>query len=124
MFSDDKGRQWREPVVKFDENGTAMVLQHADGVLTPASKQRGFVEIAHVTTHVFVIPAEPGWEVFGHGEDGSEWSDPVIAWGINDAGFGVPIFPDREAGILMDSDEVKPRPKLRGPGEAKPDTAG
>lgn len=84
------------PVERFDDEGNALVVHPESGFLGPVRNISigRFVELTRCSRTVTVLPASPGWSVVGlRSDEDTAWTEPVIAWLVDDTGEGTPIVP-------------------------------
>jgi len=88
-----KPRFERVPVVAWDEDGHALVVDRTRGVLQPARSLPDFADLVEAADPHQIIPGG-GWLTEWRGGDDGEpgWIEPVLAWRINSAGWGEAIF--------------------------------
>ncbi|MEU0508824.1 MULTISPECIES: hypothetical protein [Amycolatopsis] len=98
---DDLPTPTRITVEKFSDEGDALVVDPRRGQLRTASRMKGFQGLEQCPRWPPVVtPAQPGWRVVGTLESGEEWSDPVVAWAIDDTGYGYPLIPHYDEGSV------------------------
>ncbi|GGM82280.1 hypothetical protein GCM10012275_61140 [Longimycelium tulufanense] len=114
----------QEAVERFSEDGDALVVDRRYGTLIPARARTGFVGLVECGRMMSVVPAPPGWRVGGQTDDGYAWSDPVVAWLVDETGTGYPLIRDGRH-LTMVEDAVSEY-TLSGPDDpdpsVKPDT--
>lgn len=96
LFKQKSGYCSEKPVVAWDDEGYPMVVHEKYGCLVRANVYANFqtVHRADPPEIVGLIPAD-GWMVtFKDDDDGSEWSTPLIGWGLKADGEVVPLEVD------------------------------
>lgn len=79
------------PVVAWDDEGRALVVDDKRGLLTPADSYRNFISVEQPRPgYVAAIPGG-GWQLGWKQPDGTECVEQVLAWVIDSAGFGQAI---------------------------------
>lgn len=79
------------PVVAWDENGHAMVVDEHKGMLTKADRRDDFkcLKDDHSPPIVAIMPAD-GWRC-AITNDGAEEDTPLVGWGLTATGDVVPL---------------------------------
>jgi hypothetical protein len=114
----DGWREWttEKQVLAFDDNGEALVL--TDDGLEPAHRQPGrFLGIMEPDTTFRTIITSGGWRARVTLHDGSAYVVPLVAWAIDDHGWGVPIITDADGGAQPLQPKDYARVELEHPDE-------
>lgn len=89
------------PVVAWDNDGNALVVDEAEGHLVPANRFSNFDGLTYdANHHIGLIPAT-GWKIRWpkHEHQPEDITDPLIGWAIRADGTGVPLAADNNGYI-------------------------
>jgi hypothetical protein len=103
VFNDDHGRHSHsKPVIAWDAEGAALVLDEKRGALRPARDMANFDRVTE-TDDLSTVAAIPGggWQFEYTDDDGSTFRAPVVAWAIDTQGWAHPISADQQGGYGM-----------------------
>jgi hypothetical protein len=84
-----------KPVIAFDNDGMALVLDERQGFLTRAKSFQNFAGLSHAghSDYTTLIPAG-GWRVEYTDTDGSKSSEPLTGWALKSNGDVVALTTD------------------------------
>lgn len=103
LFKDDNGHHSHsKPVLAWDTNGAALVLDEKHGTLRPARDFANFNRVTEDDTlpTVAAIPGG-GWEFEYADDEGDTFRAPVVAWAIDIKGYAQPISADYQLAYGM-----------------------
>jgi hypothetical protein len=90
-----------KPVVAWDDDGAPLIVAEDDrfghrGTLVPAMVYNNFHAVGEGPgdPSVFALIPPAGWRVAWRGDDGTEWTQPLVGWGLRDDGSVVPLDTD------------------------------
>lgn len=92
-------------MIAFDDDGTPMIVGERgkdERRLVPAGTYANYDGISHdpYPNIISMIPAN-GWRIGYKDKDGSEWSQPLVGWGLKADGEIVPLDAD-SSGLVDD----------------------
>ncbi|MCX5115413.1 hypothetical protein OOK13_44745 [Streptomyces sp. NBC_00378] len=90
-----------KPVIAWDDEGQALVVDERSGRLVPANNQRTFTGLSEGGHPVIAAIAGGGWGARYNNEDGTSTVDPLVAWAVRSDGTLTPIDTDG-AGLCDD----------------------
>lgn len=94
-----------KPVVAWDDDRRALVVDDKSGRLTPAENYKNFVGVDQDdSSYIAAIPGG-GWRLAWKQTDGTEYVEPVLAWAIDRNGYGQAISADTDGLVAT----VEPR---------------
>lgn len=103
LFNDNNGSyNHSKPVVAWDDNGAALILDEKLGALRPARDFTNFVRVTEDDTlpTVAAVPGS-GWQFEYTDDEGDTFHAPVVAWAIDTKGYAQPIAADCQLGFGM-----------------------
>ncbi|MFB7222436.1 hypothetical protein [Streptomyces sp. NPDC056227] len=97
------------PVVGWDDDGNALILDHKAGRRVRANQDPAFVSISRRPGWDTVVPAPPGWTVRWCQEGKDDIVDPVVGF-MEDPGVdgGCPLLADLQMGLVFDLHQMVP----------------
>lgn len=81
-----------KPVVAWDKNGNALVIDPRHNELTDAANLPGFLALEKKERTVAALPPGAWVAQFKDDDDGSVWSTPLIGWAVHDDGTATPLI--------------------------------
>lgn len=116
---DDGTHSHSKPVLAWDANGAALVLDEKHGGLRPARDFTNFNRVTEDNENV-TVTAVPGggWQFEYADDEGGTFRAPVVAWAIDSQGWAHPIGADQEGGYGMPEEASNFR-RLVEPGETE-----
>lgn len=95
------------PVVAWDDDGFAMVVEPKRGGLVRARTFGNFDGIREGLEPHQILPGGGWLAEWRDSGDGSTWTEPVVAWRVFAGGWGGPLFTDSTGDVAPDeSDQV------------------
>ncbi|MGA4979329.1 hypothetical protein [Streptomyces cinereoruber] len=92
---EDGGTVYRsKPVIAWDGEGQALVVDERTGQLVPANNGRAFVGLSEGEHPVVAAIPGGGWSARYKEEDGTFLVDPLVAWTIRSNGTLAPVDTD------------------------------
>ncbi|WP_228184054.1 hypothetical protein [Streptomyces anulatus] len=116
-----------KPVIAWDDEGQALVVDERSGRLVPANNGRNFTGLSEGEHPVVGAIPGSGWRVRFKNEDGTFIEDPLVAWTVRSDGTLTPIDTD-DNGECQPSTAMGNFDGLIAPGAqartAQPDSSG
>lgn len=111
-----------KPVIAWDGDGAALVVDEKSGRLRRASNWPNLHSVGPVVLPpvVAALPAD-GWRAVYREDDGTESEDPVFAWMVRAGGWVFPVVVDPLTGSSHNPTEVKGFIHLTHPTLAPPE---
>lgn len=101
VFENDDRPNHTKPVVAWDDNGAALILDEKLGALRPARDFTNFLRVVEDddTPTVAAVPGG-GWmiEYTDDSEPGGTFRAPVVAWAVDAKGWATPLGADQGGG--------------------------
>jgi hypothetical protein len=110
-----------KPVIAWDDEGEALVVDERSGRLVPANNGRTFVGLSEGTHPVVAAIPGGGWSARYKNEDGTFNVDPLVAWTVRSNGTLTPLDTDA-TGWCDDPTTVGNFDGLVAPGAETPTT--
>ncbi|WAE70649.1 hypothetical protein OUQ49_33345 (plasmid) [Streptomyces cavourensis] len=85
-----------KPVIAWDDEGQALVVDERSGRLVPANNGRTFTGLSEGGHPVVGAIPGGGWSVRFKNDDGTFTEDPLVAWTVRSDGTLTPIDTDSE----------------------------
>ncbi|MFE7579487.1 hypothetical protein ACFU5Z_32545 [Streptomyces sp. NPDC057521] len=83
-----------KPVIAWDDEGQALVVDERSGRLVPANNDRMFIGLSEGGHPVVAAIPGGGWSARFKNEDGTFSVDPLVAWTVRSDGAVIPIDTD------------------------------
>ncbi|MFW3464294.1 hypothetical protein ACN24K_29865 [Streptomyces microflavus] len=83
-----------KPVIAWDDEGQALVVDERSGRLVPANNGRPFIVLSEGGHPVVAAIPGGGWSARYKDEDGTFTVDPLVAWTVRSDGTLTPIDTD------------------------------
>ncbi|MER7043025.1 hypothetical protein ACIF6H_35050 [Streptomyces microflavus] len=83
-----------KPVIAWDDEGQALVVDERSGRLVPANNGRPFIGLSEGGHPVVAAIPGGGWSARYKDEDGTFTVDPLVAWTVRSDGTLTPIDTD------------------------------
>ncbi|MCX4971048.1 hypothetical protein OHA98_41280 [Streptomyces sp. NBC_00654] len=90
-----------KPVIAWDDEGQALVVDERSGRLVPADSGRNFTGLSEGGHLVVAAIPGGGWSARYKNEDGTFTVDPLVAWTVRSDGILTPVDTDT-AGLCDD----------------------
>ncbi|MFD8956559.1 hypothetical protein ACWFRT_33555 [Streptomyces anulatus] len=87
---------WSKPVIAWDDEGQALVVDERSGRLVPANNGRTFTGLSEGEHPVVGAVPGAGWSVRFKNSDGTFTEDPLVAWTVRSDGTFTPVDTDAE----------------------------
>ncbi|MFF2475117.1 hypothetical protein [Streptomyces sp. NPDC058066] len=104
------------PVIAWDDEGHALVVDLGRGILVRANSYKDFDGLAEDGARVVAAVPGAGWRAVFKGEDGSRRIEPVVAWKIEANGYTHPVGVHAD-GLHEDQTHVPDFDQVVAPGE-------
>ncbi|WP_393063402.1 hypothetical protein [Streptomyces sp. LN549] len=104
-----------KPVIAWDDEGQALVVDQRNGRLVPANNGRAFTGLSEGEHPVVAAIPGGGWSARFTESDGSSTVDPLVAWTVRSNGTLTPIDTDT-TGLCDDATAVSNFDGLVAPG--------
>ncbi|MEU5557948.1 hypothetical protein AB0H47_17745 [Streptomyces globisporus] len=85
-----------KPVIAWDDEGQALVVDERSGRLVPANNGRTFTGLSKGEYPVVGAIPGGGWSVRFKSPDGTFTEDPLVAWTVRSDGTLTPVDTDSE----------------------------
>ncbi|MEW2071885.1 hypothetical protein [Streptomyces sp. NPDC007346] len=85
-----------KPVIAWDDEGQALVVDERSGRLVPANNGRTFTGLSEGGHPVVGAIPGGGWSVRFKNSDGTFTEDPLVAWTVRSDGTLTPVDTDSE----------------------------
>ncbi|MET9810867.1 hypothetical protein [Streptomyces halstedii] len=83
-----------KPVIAWDDEGQALVVDERSGRLVPANDRRTFTGLSEGVHPVVAAIPGGGWSARYKNEDGTFTMDPLVAWTVRSNGTLAPVDTD------------------------------
>ncbi|MEU0990291.1 hypothetical protein [Streptomyces sp. NPDC005953] len=83
-----------KPVIAWDDEGQALVVDERSGRLVPANNGRAFTGLSEGVHPVVAAIPGGGWSARFKNSDGSSIIDPLVAWTVQSNGTLTPVDTD------------------------------
>lgn len=104
-----------KPVIAWDDEGQALVVDERTGRLVPANNGRAFTGLSEGGHPVVAAIPGGGWRARYTNSDGTSLEDPLVAWTVHSNGTLTPIDTDH-SGLCDDATAVGNFDGLVAPG--------
>ncbi|WP_055558781.1 hypothetical protein [Streptomyces luridiscabiei] len=112
-----------KPVIAWDDEGQALVVDERNGRLVPANNGRTFTGLSEGRHPVVAAIPGGGWGARYKSDDGSFTVDPLVAWTVRSDGTLAPVDTDI-TGVCDDPTAMSSFDGLVAPGAAaQPDSS-
>lgn len=99
-----------KPVIAWDDDGRALVVDDKTGRLTRADSYKNFGGVEQATSSYVTAVPGGGWRLAWKQTDGTEYMEPVLAWAIDGNGYGQAISADADGLVdTVESHDGNPR---------------
>lgn len=99
LFNQNGHYSHSKPVLAWDDQGTALILDEKRGMLRPARDYSNFDRVTEddENTTVTAVPGD-GWQFEYTDDNGETFRAPVVAWSIDATGWAIPLAADHDDG--------------------------
>ncbi|WP_327180311.1 hypothetical protein OG599_34545 (plasmid) [Streptomyces sp. NBC_01335] len=104
-----------KPVIAWDDEGRALVVDERSGRLVPANNGRTFTGLSEGEHPVVAAIRGGGWGARYENEDGTFTVDPLVAWTVRSDGTLTPVDTD-DTGVCDDPNAMGNFDGLVAPG--------
>ncbi|WP_428956170.1 hypothetical protein [Streptomyces sp. cg35] len=105
------------PVIAWDDEGRALVVDLERGKLMPASGYKGFERLVEADERAVAAVPGAGWSALLKRPDGTTYTDPTIAWRIDVNGYVEGVGMSSRDGVRDDQSLMPYFVRYLAPGE-------
>ena len=115
---DSSFRKYSElPVIAWDDDGHALVVDAERGCLIRANRYKNFHNVEEAEFDVVTAVPGGGWQAVFERPDGTRFADPTIAWKIHTNGYIVGVGQRDRDGTYENQSEFPGFIQYLAPGE-------